>query len=100
MQFPRPRLRNSISSLANTWPKRWGPSMSILVVGSVAFDTLKTPFGERQKVLGGAATYFALSASFFTQVRVVGVVGDDFTAEHEAVLTARGIDTRGIEHAH
>ena len=73
--------------------------MSILVVGSVAFDTLKTPFGERTKILGGAATYFALSASFFTQVRVVGVVGEDFTAEHEAVLTARGIDTRGIEHA-
>ncbi len=73
--------------------------MSILVVGSVAFDTLKTPFGERQKILGGAATYFALSASFFTEVRVVGVVGEDFTAEHEAVLTARGIDTRGIEHA-
>jgi sugar/nucleoside kinase (ribokinase family) len=73
--------------------------MSILVVGSVAFDTLKTPFGERQKILGGAATYFALSASFFAPVRVVGVVGDDFTVEHEAVLTARGIDTRGIEHA-
>jgi sugar/nucleoside kinase (ribokinase family) len=73
--------------------------MSILVVGSVAFDSLKTPFGERKKILGGAATYFSLSASFFTQVRVVGVVGEDFTAEHEAVLTARGIDTRGIEHA-
>ena len=73
--------------------------MSILVVGSVAFDTLKTPFGERKKILGGAATYFALSASYFTQVRVVGVVGEDFTAEHEAVLTSRGIDTRGIEHA-
>ena len=74
-------------------------NVSILVVGSVAFDTLKTPFGERKKILGGAATYFSLSASFFTQVRVVGVVGDDFTAEHEAVLTGRGIDTRGIEHA-
>jgi sugar/nucleoside kinase (ribokinase family) len=73
--------------------------MSILVVGSVAFDTLKTPFGERSKILGGAATYFSLSASYFTQVRVVGVVGEDFTAEHEAVLTARGIDTRGIERA-
>jgi sugar/nucleoside kinase (ribokinase family) len=73
--------------------------VSILVVGSVAFDTLKTPFGERQKILGGAATYFSLSASFFTHVRVVGVVGDDFTPEHEAVLTQRGIDTRGIEHA-
>lgn len=73
--------------------------MAILVVGSVAFDTLKTPFGVREKILGGAATYFSLSASFFTDVRVVGVVGEDFTAEHEAVLTGRGIDTRGIEHA-
>jgi len=73
--------------------------MSILVVGSVAFDTLKTPFGERTKILGGAATYFSLSASYFTQVRVVGVVGEDFTAEHEAVLTSRGIDVRGIERA-
>jgi len=73
--------------------------VSILVVGSVAFDTLKTPFGERKKILGGAATYFSLSASYFTDVRVVGVVGEDFTAEHEAVLSNRGIDTRGIEHA-
>ena len=73
--------------------------MSILVVGSVAFDTLKTPFGVREKILGGAATYFSLSASYFTDVRVVGVVGEDFTPEHEAVLTGRGIDVRGIEHA-
>ena len=72
--------------------------MSILVVGSVAFDTLKTPRGQGS-ILGGAATYFSLSASFFTEVRVVGVVGDDFTAEHEAVLKRRGIDTGGIEHA-
>ncbi len=73
--------------------------MSILVVGSVAFDTLKTPFGERQKILGGAATYFALSASYFTDVRVVAVVGEDFTPELEAVMNNRGIDTRGIQHA-
>ncbi|HEY1732232.1 MAG TPA: PfkB family carbohydrate kinase [Terriglobales bacterium] len=73
--------------------------MSILVVGSVAFDTLKTPFGERQKILGGAATYFSLSASYFTEVRVVGVVGDDFTAENEDVMKKRGVDTRGIQHA-
>jgi len=72
--------------------------MSILVVGSVAFDTLKTPFGVREKIMGGAATYFSLAASFFTDVRVVGVVGEDYTAEHEAVLKSRGIDTRGIEH--
>jgi sugar/nucleoside kinase (ribokinase family) len=73
--------------------------MSILVVGSVAFDTLKTPFGTREKIIGGSATYFSLAASFFTDVRVVGVVGDDFTAEHENVMRVRGIDTRGIEHA-
>lgn len=73
--------------------------MSILVVGSVAFDTLKTPFGERQKILGGAATYFSLSASYFTDVRVVAVVGDDFSAENEAVMNKRGVDTRGIQHA-
>ena len=73
--------------------------MSILVVGSVAFDTLKTPYGERQKILGGAATYFSLSASYFTNVRVVAVVGEDFTPENEAVMTKRGVDTRGIQHA-
>ncbi len=73
--------------------------MSILVVGSVAFDTLTTPSGQRKKILGGAATYFSLAASFFTEVRVVGVVGTDFTPEHEAVLVSKGIDTSGIEHA-
>lgn len=73
--------------------------MSILVVGSVAFDTLTTPSGKREKVLGGAATHFSLAASFFTKVRVVGVVGTDFLPEHEAVMTTKGIDTTGIEHA-
>jgi sugar/nucleoside kinase (ribokinase family) len=73
--------------------------LSILVVGSVAFDTLKTPYGERQKILGGAATYFSLSASYFTDVRVVAVVGEDFTAENESVMNKRGVDTRGVQHA-
>jgi sugar/nucleoside kinase (ribokinase family) len=73
--------------------------MSILVVGSVAFDDITSPSGTRKNVLGGAATYFGLAASYFTQVRVVGVVGDDFTADHEDVLKKRGIDTRGIERA-
>jgi sugar/nucleoside kinase (ribokinase family) len=73
--------------------------MSITVVGSVAFDTLKTPSGEREKIVGGAATYFSLSASFFTDVRVVAVVGRDFTDEHENILKNRAIDTRGIEHS-
>jgi sugar/nucleoside kinase (ribokinase family) len=73
--------------------------MSILVVGSVAFDTIATPSGRVSDILGGAATYFALAASYFTEVRVVAVVGEDFTAEHEAVLKKRGVDTRGIERA-
>jgi sugar/nucleoside kinase (ribokinase family) len=73
--------------------------MSILVVGSVAFDTLSTPTGKANKILGGAATHFALAASYFTSVRVVGVVGRDFTPENEAVFIRRGIDTAGIEHA-
>lgn len=71
--------------------------MSILVVGSVAFDTIKTPSGQVKDILGGAATYFSLAASYFTDVRVVAVVGDDFTPEHEAVLKNRGVDTLGIE---
>ena len=73
--------------------------MSILVVGSVAFDSIETPHGAVDHCLGGAATHFALAASYFTQVRVIAVVGEDFTQEHEAVLTRRGIDTRGIERA-
>jgi sugar/nucleoside kinase (ribokinase family) len=73
--------------------------MSIMVVGSVAFDTLKTPHGERTKILGGSATYFSLAASHFTDVRVVAVVGDDFTAQNENTMKVRGVDTRGIERA-
>jgi sugar/nucleoside kinase (ribokinase family) len=73
--------------------------MSILVVGSVAFDDIISPSGTRKDLLGGAATYFGLAASYFTKVRIVGVVGDDFAAEHENVLKKRGIDTRGIERA-
>jgi len=73
--------------------------MSIVAVGSVAFDTIASPSGKVEGVLGGAATYFALAASYFTDVRVVAIVGEDFTAEHEGVLKKRGVDTRGIEHA-
>jgi len=73
--------------------------MSIVVVGSVAFDTIATPSGRVDDVLGGAATYFSLAASYFTDVRVVAVVGDDFSVQHENVLKKRGIDTRGIERA-
>ena len=72
--------------------------MSILVVGSVAFDGLETPSGKRDRILGGAATHFSLAASFFTKVRVIGVVGEDFGPAEEAVFTQHGIDTQGIEH--
>ena len=71
--------------------------MSLTVVGSIAFDAVSTPFGERERMLGGSAVHFALAASFFTDVRVVGSVGDDFGAEELAVLEDRGIDTGDIE---
>jgi len=73
--------------------------MSILVVGSVAFDTIQTPYGKAEKILGGAATYFSLAASYFTQVRVVAVVGDDFAPEHEEVLRRRGVCLDGLQRA-
>ena len=72
--------------------------MAITVVGSVAYDTIETPAGRRERCLGGAATYFSLAASFFTNVRVIAVVGEDFGKRQEAVFQARNIDTRGIEH--
>ncbi|MGA2278278.1 MAG: PfkB family carbohydrate kinase [Terracidiphilus sp.] len=72
--------------------------MAITVVGSVAYDTIETPAGKRERCLGGAATYFSLAASFFTDVRVIAVVGEDFGKRQEAVFEARKIDTRGIEH--
>jgi sugar/nucleoside kinase (ribokinase family) len=73
--------------------------MSVIAVGSVAFDNITTPSGSAESVLGGSGTYFALAASYFTEVRVVAVVGEDFAAEHEGVFKKRGIDTRGIDHA-
>jgi len=72
--------------------------MSVTVVGSIAFDAVKTPFGERERMLGGSAVHFALSASFFDDVRVVGPVGDDFGEAEYAVLRGRGVDTSDIEH--
>ena len=71
--------------------------MSLTVVGSIAYDAVKTPFGERERMLGGSAVHFALAASFFTTVRVVGPVGEDFGADDLAVLEARGIETGDIE---
>jgi sugar/nucleoside kinase (ribokinase family) len=71
--------------------------MALTVVGSIAFDAVKTPFGERERMLGGAAVHFSLAASFFTEVRPVGPVGDDFGDEEFAVLEKRGIVTEDVE---
>jgi sugar/nucleoside kinase (ribokinase family) len=72
--------------------------MSVTVVGSIAFDAVKTPFGERARMLGGSAVHFALAASFFDSVHVVGPVGDDFGEPEYAVLREHGINTDDIEH--
>ena len=69
--------------------------MSLLVVGSVAFDAIETPFGKVDRTLGGAASYFALAASHFTPVRVVAIVGEDFTEKERAVFRGRKIDLSG-----
>ncbi len=71
--------------------------MSLTVVGSIAFDSVRTPFGERERMLGGAAVHFALAASFFTEVRPVGPVGEDFGAAEFAVLERRGVLAEDIE---
>ncbi len=73
--------------------------MSLLVVGTVAFDALETPFGKVDRTVGGAATYFSVAASCFTDVNLVGVVGDDFTDEHVAIFRDRRIDISGLERA-
>lgn len=71
--------------------------MALTVVGSIAFDAVKTPFGERDRMLGGAAVHFSLAASFFTEVRPVGPVGDDFGSDEFAVLEQRGVLTDDVE---
>jgi sugar/nucleoside kinase (ribokinase family) len=73
--------------------------MSLLVVGSVAFDAIETPRGKVDRTLGGAASYFALAASHFTPVRVVAIVGDDFTEKERAVFRGRNINLTGVEQA-
>jgi sugar/nucleoside kinase (ribokinase family) len=71
--------------------------MSIVVVGSVAFDTVETPFGKAEKVLGGSASFFAIAASFFTRVHLVGVVGSDFGKKELSAFDGRAIDLEGLE---
>ena len=71
--------------------------MSLLVVGSIAFDSVETPTEKRDNVLGGSAVFFSYAASYFTPVRLVGVVGEDWPAEHTELLRAQGIDTSGLQ---
>jgi sugar/nucleoside kinase (ribokinase family) len=71
--------------------------MSVVVVGTVAFDSIETPFGSAERILGGSASYFALGASFFTPVRIVGVIGEDFPQEYIELFTERRIDIQGLK---
>jgi len=71
--------------------------VSLLVVGTVALDSVKTPFGNVDNALGGSATYFSTSASYFTDVRLVAVIGEDFPREHLHFLKSRNIDLGGLE---
>ncbi len=71
--------------------------MSLLAVGSIAFDSIRTPYGEVEEILGGSATFFSVTASWFTNVSVVAVVGEDFGEQHFRVFHERSIDTRGVE---
>lgn len=73
--------------------------MSLLVVGSVAFDSIETPFGKREQALGGSATYFSTSASFFTKVSLVAIVGEDFGDDHVDFLRSRGVSLDGLTRA-
>ena len=70
--------------------------MPLLVVGSVAIDHVETPQERRENLLGGSATHFSYAASFFTSVRLVGVVGEDWPPQHTELLNSRGIDTSGL----
>ena len=71
--------------------------MTLLVVGTTAFDSIETPFGKREKCLGGSSTYFALAASMFTEVRLVSVVGEDFPGEYRELLGGHGVKLDGLE---
>src|ERR1700730_18694270 len=71
--------------------------MPITVVGSIAYDSVRTPFGERERMLGGAAVHFALAARFFDEVRVVGPIGEDFAEEDLEAIRQRGVDVSDVE---
>lgn len=73
--------------------------MSLIVIGSVALDSVETPHGLREEILGGSASYFSTVAAYFTQVKLVAVVGEDFPAEHVEFLKSRGVDLEGLRHS-
>src|SRR5215470_10065788 len=73
------------------------PHMSVLVVGSMALDSVETPFGKRDDALGGSAVFFSIAASLLTDVRLVAVIGDDFPEKHVELLRGRRIDLAGVE---
>src|SRR5262249_49066196 len=78
-------------------PPDGGSAVSLLVVGTLAFDSIETPHGGVDDILGGSATFFAYAASFFTRPRLVSVVGDDFPEEHRRLLAERGVDMAGVQ---
>src|SRR4051794_36108690 len=71
--------------------------MSLVVIGSVAYDAIETPNGKRERILGGSCTYIALTASYFTRTSIVAVIGDDFAEEDRSLLLSKGVDLEGLE---
>src|SRR5207245_6398155 len=90
------RGRGWRSCSTGTSPRRGAGVGDLLVVGSLALDSVETPFGKVHDVLGGSATYFSYAASFFTQVRLVATVGEDFPEAHLRLLQDRGVDLDGL----
>ncbi|MBI2606306.1 MAG: sugar kinase [Deltaproteobacteria bacterium] len=83
----------------SSFEKKTSPQNAVLAVGSVAFDSIRTPSGKADRILGGSANYFSLAASLFTNINLVGIVGSDFPKDHFEVLRSRGIDLKGLETA-
>ncbi len=80
-----------------SFEKKTSLQNAVLAVGSVAFDSIRTPSGKADRILGGSANYFSLAASLFTNINLVGIVGNDFPKDHFEVLRSRGIDLKGLE---
>src|SRR5260370_15349394 len=90
-------VSDSLGKLFRLFLETQSKTMSLLVVGSVAFDAVETPFGKCEKMLGGSASHFSISASYFTDVSIVGVVGGDFGDDDAIVFATHGIDTTDLE---